>query len=230
MPGVKAKSRPGAARRVSTADQVAQVLARDSVAREGLRRGILNARALARWMIASHGWTASEEAVLSALRRGRWTASPPDPNLRRILQHSHINTTSNVCSVMLRGGLSTAPLAAALARLLKAEWGASLRVVASADNARLVVPAERLPAVRRALGGLVEDVREGLTEVSIVQSQESLNTPGVVAYVVGALAFQGINFFGIVRHRLALQLLVAEPDTAQALAALGGVLGPRGAR
>lgn len=214
----------------STAEEVAQVLARDGVARDGLRRGIINVRALARWMIATHGWAASEEAVLSALRRSPWTTAPPDPNLKKILQTSHINTTSNVASVMLRGGLSTLPLSAPLARLLKEEPAQFLRLAVSNDNARLVVHGDQLPKVKRALEGMIDEVREGLTEISINQTRESLNAPGVVAYIVGALSFQGINFFGIIRHKLALQLLVNEADTARALHALGGVLGPRGAK
>lgn len=213
----------------STAEQVAQILARDGVAREGLRRGIINVRALARWMIATSGWAASEEAVLSALRRSPWTVSPPDPNLKRILKTSHINTTSNVCSVMLRGGLNTIPLAVPLIKLLKAENPQFLRVIVSNDNARLVISGEQMPFIKRLLGDLIEDVREGLTEISITQTKESLNAPGVVAYIVGALSFQDINFVGIVRHKGALQLLVNEADASRALFALGGVLGPRGA-
>jgi hypothetical protein len=212
----------------STAEQVAQILSRDGVAREGLRRGIINVRALARWMIATHGWAASEEAVLSALRRNPQTIAPPDPNLKRILQTSHIDTTSNVCSVMLKGGLGTLPLGAPLSRLLKAENAQVFRLILSNDNARLVVHSDQLPAVKRALSGMIDEVREGLTEISINQTKESLGAPGVVAYIVGALSFQGINFFGIVRHKLALQLLVNEGDTARALHALGGVIGPKG--
>lgn len=222
----KAKNGHGLTRfMASMAERVAQVVTRDAVAREGLRRGIINVRALARWIIETHGWTASEEAVLSALRRNPSALPSPDAHLKKILQSSHVNTTSNVCSVMLKGGLNSPALSAALTKLLKAEPTQFLRVIVSNDNARLVIQSDQLPAVKKALDGFVDEVTEGLTEISINQTLESLNAPGVVAHLVGALSFQGINFLGIVRHKLALQLLINEGDTARALHALSGFVG-----
>lgn len=56
-------------RRGPVAKEVDVALGQDPVAREALQRGIVNLRALSRWLIRTRGWNASEEAVLSALRR-----------------------------------------------------------------------------------------------------------------------------------------------------------------
>ena len=212
----------------STAEQVARILSRDAVVREGLRRGIINTRALARWMISTQGWPASEEAVLSALRRSPWAKPPPETTaaLRRILQSSHIDTTSDVCSVMLHGGLADPRVRSVLARLVKGEPRPFVRVVASEGSARLVVHRDDLPELKRIVpADAIDDLRKGLAEISIRQTKESLGLPGVVASIVGALSFQGINFLGIVRHKDALQFLVDEQDASRALAALTGLVG-----
>lgn len=53
----------------STAQRVARYLDEDLAMKEVLARGILNLRRAARWLIDKEGWDASEEAVVSALRR-----------------------------------------------------------------------------------------------------------------------------------------------------------------
>ncbi|HLE46754.1 MAG TPA: hypothetical protein VI818_00540, partial [Candidatus Thermoplasmatota archaeon] len=51
--------------------QVQQVFERDGVVNEAVARGIVNYRALARWIMEVTGVEASEDAVLSAIRRIR---------------------------------------------------------------------------------------------------------------------------------------------------------------
>lgn len=53
----------------TTVDAVKSYLERDIVLHEGLVRGILSFRRTARWLLEKEGWDASEEAVVSALRR-----------------------------------------------------------------------------------------------------------------------------------------------------------------
>jgi hypothetical protein len=53
----------------TTVDAVKNYLERDLVLHEGLVRGILSFRRTARWLIEKEDWEASEEAVVSALRR-----------------------------------------------------------------------------------------------------------------------------------------------------------------
>lgn len=54
---------------VSVSDRVRRHLETDLVMVAGLARGILSYRRTARWLLDVHGWDATEEAIVSALRR-----------------------------------------------------------------------------------------------------------------------------------------------------------------
>lgn len=58
----------------SIALSVSRYLDEDLILREVLDRGILNLRRAARWLIEREGWDATEEAVVSALRRHAGTS------------------------------------------------------------------------------------------------------------------------------------------------------------
>lgn len=54
---------------MTTAEAVLEHLEADLVLHEALSRGVLNYRRTARWIIDRYGWDATEEAIVSALRR-----------------------------------------------------------------------------------------------------------------------------------------------------------------
>lgn len=86
----------------STTDRVHNYLESDPTLQDGLDRGVLNLRRTARWLLAETEWEATEEAVVSALRRH---TSGPDAQTvamgRRLLTEAHVGVQSGLALVTL---------------------------------------------------------------------------------------------------------------------------------
>lgn len=86
----------------STTERVHNYLEKDPTLQDGLARGVLSLRQTARWLLTETGWDATEEAVVSALRRH--TANPDALTLamgRQLLSKAHVNVRSGLALVTL---------------------------------------------------------------------------------------------------------------------------------
>lgn len=86
----------------STTEQVHNYLESDPTLQDGLDRGVLSLRQTARWLLSETGWDATEEAVVSALRRH--TIDPDAITVamgRQLLSEAHVDVRSGLALVTL---------------------------------------------------------------------------------------------------------------------------------
>lgn len=198
----------------TVAEMVDQRLSRDGVLREALRRDVVNLRALARWLIATYDWDASEEAVLSALRR-RTEDLGPDPlaDARRVYSQAHLNLRSQVALVILVKDPRVEGQLAEVVDAVDYGMGETLRVIRSQRAIKLITDETNLDPVLDLLAeDLVDEVLRGVAEIEAIHPPASLRTPGMLALLTEALAYQEINILELVTGVTEHLVVVAEDD------------------
>lgn len=211
----------------SIAGRVAERLEEDPVLSEALSRGIVNQRALARWMIETYEWEASEDSVVSGLR-----SYGPDErgdileDARALLKKAHLNTRANLCSVELAGRGHVEDCIPDLFKAVDTTRGETIRVVSSPKGFKVILDEKNLDLVRKILGDEhIDHVKEGLTEIAVVIPPKGEDTPGVMALVTARLSLRGINIEGFVDGVHEEGYLVDGEDAIKAYEALAELTG-----
>lgn len=186
-------------RLVRSRSLVEESVLNDLVANEALRRGIVNQRALARWLIRTNKWDVTEDAVLSALRR-----SLPDAASRRsgtardLLLKSHVNMRSEICILTMAKSPDSQSRLPAVLRAIDYTKGDTLRIIQGDRALQVIIDEANLSLVEQIVGkDRIEDRLMGLTEISVISPPESLGTPGILAIICNSLALRGINVLKI---------------------------------
>lgn len=206
----------------SIAERVCAVIASDGVVQEALRRGIVNRRALARWMIDREGWDASEEAVTSALRR---TVDELDASVREesdpLLADLEVTTRAQVCLASYRKGPGIGRRLEELFDRIPVENGTTLRMHLAEGTVTVAVGEGDRETVREVLAplGTVCPFKSA-TEIHLSFPTASEDTTGAVATVVDELANRRIELVGIAHGSSECSVFVAEEDGLEAFEAV----------
>lgn len=206
----------------SVSDRVRHHLARDAVAREALLREFVNHHALARWLIQTYGWDASESAVVSALRRYEGQAEAETfRRAARLFAEGQLSLRANVCILALPKSAAAQNQLSDLFDLVDYKRGEALRVIQSERTIKVLVDEANLDGALEVLGeDRVDVVLRGLTEITVLAPEESLWTPGVLALVFDTLAGHGINVVEVVSALAEILLVVEQGDALGAYEAL----------
>lgn len=207
-------------------DDLRAYLRQDGVVREALRRGIVNQRALARWLLERNGWEATEEAVLSALRRAlAEVETSPLERAEAIFARAHLNMRSHVGIIKLSKTSEVQRLLPKLFDVVDYTKGEALRIIQSERSVKILLDEVNMPHVLRLLRNEhVEETTRRVTEINVVLPMESKTTPGIGALMMNALALQGINILEFVTGIPEVLLFVAEDDALAAYEALANLI------
>ena len=200
----------------------------DLPAREMLSRGAVNLRALARWMIKENGWSASEEAVVAALRRypARESASTLGP-AREMMRHIRIDTRSRMSALAVKSDAHAMAAIAEAARTLDAQAGQRLRVISGEHGLKVIVDGDRVEALVEVLGAArVIESKHNMTELVLQAPARARTMPGILALVTSALALRGISIEEVADGVRQTNLYVSERNAVAAYDALAALTRP----
>ncbi len=206
--------------RMSVAEAVRRILESEPCFRECLARRVANYSAMARhirpWVETLVGSEVSEHAVKMALVRyepGEERATPR----RRILE------VIAKSSVELRSGISVVTAySKALPRILEAARrlaGESrlFLLLSALTTFTVILDEEHAEGLLRELGDYVISVYRRQAAVILVSPPEIISTPGVIAYITGLLAREGINLTQIESIHTDTILVVREDQAMKTL-------------
>lgn len=204
----------------STAQAVATYLDQDGVVREALSRGIVNQRALARWLIETKGWDATEEAVISAVRR-HLEREDADRSVfdaaRALFDAAHVNMRSRVGLVVAAKTQEVQERLPELFQAVDYSRGEVLRILQTDRCIKVIVDEANLASVGDLLGeDAVQEVHDGLAEINVVLPEETVTTPGVLALICTTLALHRINILEVATGLPEHLLFVAQEDARRA--------------
>jgi len=177
----------------STAEVVREAIERDGSIKIGLARGLINARALARYiqMTTREGYTF--EALLSAIRRYPIQASTKARTITgKVIRK--IGLRNNISVVLLRNRAELQPILARFAGELDHAGGDTFRIITTAKVVKLEIDSKNADdLLTRIQRGDFLQRWDNLAEISVETSDEAWDTPGIIASLFTELAMNGVS-------------------------------------
>lgn len=205
-------------RRVPVVSEVVREYVRaHPVVEQALREGIVNLSALARQIADAHD-IAREDAVVTALRRWRDEAPPPDGDdaVKAAVRDGRLEVRSHVA-------LATYPASWALLRRLADHLEAAsedprVHVFHGWQTVRIVADDDVLETLVARIGEKPQDREADLVELNLHSADASV--PGFLAALTTALAARGIDIVDAVSCRDDHIFMLRAPDLAAAIDAI----------
>lgn len=189
--------------------KVWQEMRADPAIMRDLQRGLINMRALAKFLIDKHGLRASLDAVISSIRRFPLDSYLEEEHiLRDIFRDSVVGTTNNMaCVTILHPPSEVMPKLAALNLQ-------HIRLVTGTDEVKVIVKNSASEKVAKAFKHT--EVDSNLSEVSVVVAEKAVKTKGVMARMASEIALAGINIHELLVCPPQFLIYVSEKDIVKA--------------
>lgn len=204
--------------------RIERIIETDPVIKKGLQRGIINSRALARYIRESDGVEISTDAILGIIRRYPITKEESS-SLPHALKDCELALRSKIGDLLLEVDSNVMKAVLEFAESLKTSRGENLRILVGLKSIRVI-------AEQRSILQLKESLRDSailkfgtnLVEISVLLSHEAEETKGVIARITTEVALNDVAICGTAYVAPEFIILVAEKDAVRAYEALQKML------
>ncbi|RJQ21393.1 hypothetical protein C4580_02530 [Candidatus Woesearchaeota archaeon] len=189
--------------------QVWQAMRSDPAIMQDMQRGLINMRALAKFLIDKYELRASLDAVISSIRRFPMPAAAEEERvLRAIFKDSVVGTTNNIaCVTIAHPPSEVIPKLAGLALQ-------NIRLVTGIDEVKVLVKNSAADRVSKSFKNT--EVVPNLSEISVIVAEKAVKTKGVMARMASEIALAGINVHELLVCPPQFLIYVAEKDIVKA--------------
>lgn len=189
--------------------QVWQAMRSDPAIMQDMQRGLINMRALAKFLIDKYELRASLDAVISSIRRFPMPAAAEEERvLRAIFKDSVVGTTNNIaCVTIAHPPSEVIPKLAGLALQ-------NIRLVTGIDEVKVLVKNSAADRVSKLFKNT--EVVLNLSEISVIVAEKAVKTKGVMARMASEIALAGINVHELLVCPPQFLIYVAEKDIVKA--------------
>jgi aspartokinase len=184
----------------ATGDVVKEFIERDGAIKIGLARGLLNSRALARYIQVATHEKYSFESLVSAIRRYPIKASASRyQDAGRLI--TKLTLKNNIVAVTIKSSPEIPLILAKFSGEIDYGRGETFRVSSGAESISVVIDSKNLDKLIAAIPkeDLVR-VLSNLSEIIVVLSDIALKTVGVAATITTELAINGVNIMYIMSY------------------------------
>jgi hypothetical protein len=202
---------------------VERVIQRDGAIRNDLARGLLNIRALARFIqeeARKEGDEISIEALIGAIRRydvGARMASHKGTG--RLLKK--LTMRNKIVDVAILNDPQVTAEIAKFASGIDYGLGDTFRLVSGVESIRVVIDEKNLEKMKSVIPKKnLPKISTGLAEIIVSMSEVADTTPGVVSEVTTELAMHGINMIEFMSCVPELIIVVDEKDALRSYEAI----------
>lgn len=207
--------------------QVELIIESDPVIKKGLQRGIINSRALARYILEADGLNATQDAVLGAIRRYP-LVKETEPAHREVFKNCAIITRNKMANLAIENSPDIMKKIADFAATVKSTRGENLRVVVGTRSIRVIAEQKVLESLRQSLQPK-EIISYGtdLAEISLLFAHEAegiKGVKGIAARITTRLALNDVDLAGLFFCSPEDTIMVADADASRALVALQQLL------
>lgn len=184
----------------SITQNVWNILDKNPSIRRNLAQGLINTRALAKFILKQYEVDASIDAVISAVRRyrtdgGEEIFTAASKSLHQII----ISTKSGLANIALEKDQDIQKLLPKLFDIIQYNQGDVLRIIQADEAIKLLVDKKNLQKIMDLLPqNKVISIDHNLAEINMHFPLEAVRTPGIIAVCSTELAMHGINVMEIV--------------------------------
>ncbi len=200
------------------------IIETDPVIKKGLQRGIVNSRALARYVQNTEGVDSTHDAILGIIRRYEPSARELS-DTHHFLKECEVSLRSKIAELVVKYHQETMYQISEFVSNHKTTRGERVKLVVEVGFIRVIADQRSLEDLSRTLRpGEIVGYSKDLTEITLHLPDATNATKGIVAKVTMELALNDIDLAGIVECTPGLTLVVAETDAPRTLEALQTML------
>jgi len=207
--------------RSTISDGVNRLLSRYPYIEEYLSKGVINFRALARYIYddlkREFGSEVKFQSVVTAVRRYPISrAKRGSDKVSNILAGSEVNLKYDVGVITTKFDQSVLEVLGDIQAGLKSPY----MVFQGIETLTVVVKEDQMEAIASKLGGKVVGEKDKLAFVIVNSPEGIVETPGVISYLGNILALEGINLVEMMSSHTETCFIVEENDALQTIDAI----------
>ena len=176
--------------------KVWRCLDQDACLRREMIRGLVNVRALARYIIKEQKMNVSIDAVISAIRRYNLARSEKTfENAKKMIgQVISISTKNRLASIDVTKDSEIQRLLPKLFSIINYNQGDVLRIIHADESINIFIDEKNLEQIKKLLPqGKIIRIYTDLAGINIRIKLDAQNTPGLVALIANELTINNIN-------------------------------------
>jgi hypothetical protein len=205
--------------------EVEKILENEPVIRKGLQWGIINSRALARFIQSRDGLDASPEAILGIIRRYPLKEQAEREEPSRVLRNCELAMRDKVAGLVLENGPETMKRISEFAASIKSTRGENLRVVVGLRWITVIANQKAMDQFRESFSSKeVFRYEKDLAEISILLTPAAPATKGIYARITNELLLNDVNLVSIDTSHLEIIILINEENASKAIATLQNII------
>jgi len=199
---------------------VRETIERDGSIKIGLARGLINARALARYIQETTGGRYTFEALVSAIRRYPINESATRRlNVGKIIRK--LSMKNNIAVATIRNSPELPTKFAQFSKEIDYGRGETFRVISGPETVFVVVDSKNLAKITSMVSKSdIVMTLDNLAEIVSTESEDALMAPGVLAGQTTELVINGINLVACVAPVTSAIFILREEDATSAYLAL----------
>lgn len=201
------------------------ILDKDLAVQKDLFRKLINARALAKYIIEKHNLKASLDAVISAIRRysTKREYKEEEKKLRNVFKDAMISTKTNISRITIsQDAEQKIPEVIKKIDFARHE---TFFLTTGSEEFKIFVDNHKLDDIKPIFTkGKIQEINKNLGEIAIKLSKEAMKTKGVLARITGEISLRGINMEDVAMCAPEIIIFVKEKDllkTHESLLQLG---------
>jgi aspartokinase len=204
----------------STGEIVKEMIERDGVIKNGLARGLINARALARYIQIATNERYTFEAIVSAVRRYPVKASANKYQAVGKLI-SKLTMENEIAVATIRNSPEMPLVLAEFSKGIDYGRGETFRIISGPEFVCVVIDSKNLGRLISTISKKdVINTFDNLSEIVVTLSEKALTTPGIVATLATELAINGVNLITSAAPPTSHIFIVDEADALNAYRAI----------
>src|SRR5260370_11386091 len=200
--------------------RIEQIIETDPVIKKGLQRGIVNSRALARYVQNTEGVDSTHDAILGIIRRYVPSGTGSSAT-HQFFRECDVYSRSKIAELVVKYHQENMYQIAEFVSNHRTTRGERVKLVVELGFIRVVADQSALEDLSKTLRpGEITGHSRDLTEITLHLPHAPNETKAIVAKVTTQLAMNDINLAGIVECVSGLTLVVADTDAPRTLEAL----------
>ena len=207
----------------NTAGIVERIIESDGAIRSGMARGLLNIRAMARYIqeeARRDGEELSLEAIIGSIRRypvdQSWSSQR---NISKLFMK--LTMRNKIVDVAILNDPEITAALGKFASTIDYGKGETFRLVSGVEAIRVVIDEKNLEKMKSIIPKKnIPKISTGLSEIIVSMYDAADTTPGVVSTVTTELAIQGINMIEFMSCVPELIIVVDEKDALRSYEAI----------
>ena len=187
--------------------------------KRNLKRGLINVRALARYLIHEHQVESNLDAVISAIRRYDLTKYDEIVlNSERMIHKTvNLSTRNGLVEIALKKDIDVQRIIPDLYNIINYEYGEVLRILQANEAIRILVDKKNLEKINTLFPkGKIIDAEKNLAEINMHIHPAMEKTPGIISLISNELAMNDINIIETMTCSPEILWFVKENDLLKA--------------